>query len=80
MDSTPMPQIEWLTKGKSIPQSEWKIGDRVAQTNDGGNIHPFYGVWFVHEIQERGLVVSLKSGAHKHLMDWSRVNQGTRVN
>jgi hypothetical protein len=63
----------------NIDQSPWKIGDRVGFPNSNGQIHPFYGVWVVHEIQDRGLVVSLKTGSHKHLMEWKRVEKGNKL-
>jgi hypothetical protein len=55
--------------------TEVKVGDRLTPKESPSAATDFYGVWYVHEVQARGLVVTLRNGSHKHLMEWWRVEQ-----
>jgi hypothetical protein len=56
-----------------MKKEEVKIGDRLVAFD--WSPQPLYGIWKVLEIQSRGVVVVLRNGSHKHLMEWSRVEQ-----
>ncbi len=49
-----------------MKKEEVKITDRLKEGD-------YYAIWQVHEIQDKGVVVSLLNGTHKHLMDWKYV-------